>query len=206
MFLFYSLIQIIPLLLRTLFHFNTTIYLKLPFMDWQLGCLVVGFYLSAISRVSKRQFILTISIFISTNIITSILTYLECNRINRYTETYYGLPIFTNITSAICMFIMAKYISKCFSSSSFFIRLCCFIGALSLNIYLIHPLVMAYYQRYLNAWVVKHIPYLSVTYIFYYVFVSITSVILAYILQCVIRLIKSLINTMKVTEEKVPNI
>ena len=178
----YSFIQFIHIFANTIFNLNISIKLDIPLMDWQLGCLILGYYINTIT-IKRKHFLLSIFIFININIANIILTYIETIKSGHWTEAYYGLALFTNIVSAICVFTMVKYIMHNYTLKSKWVQLCCFIGSISLTIYLIHPMIMIFYDIYIKKWVIKKIPLLSINYLINFLVVSIVSITLSYVLK-----------------------
>ena len=189
-FLSFFMITMIPLLLSTLFNLIIKIYLKVPLMSYQLGCLMLGYYIKKHLHITKLIYILSIVSFFLINIATISLTYLESYKSGSAVESYYNKNFASIILPAACVFIIVKYISKYISEKSKWTKFFSFIGSISLEIYLVHLIVKAFYEKKMQTYFDSFIPTISLKYLFELLFVFILSVLIAFLIKLITKQVK----------------
>lgn len=104
---------------------------------------------------------------------------------NFHTNNY----INTTLT-AVCVFIIIKYISKYISEKSLISKLMIFICSISFEIYLIHPLVLIYYQKNIEKYLTKFLSIshkISLRFLFNWMLVLLISVFMAYFINLITK-------------------
>ncbi|MBU3145497.1 acyltransferase [Clostridium sp. CF012] len=192
-FLSFSMITMMPLLLSTLLNLNIKIYLIVPFMNYQLGCLIIGYFINKHLQINKLVFILSIVSFFLINIATASLTYLESYKRKSAIDGYYNNNFANIILSAVCVFIIVKYISKYISEKSLWTKFFSFIGSISFEIYLVHLMVKSFYEKKMQKYFDSFIPRLSLKFLFELLFVFILSVLIAYLIKLITKQVKKII-------------
>ncbi|MGH4120708.1 acyltransferase [Clostridium sp.] len=189
-YLSFSTITMVPLLISTLFNLNIKIYLKVPFMEYQLGCLILGYYIKKHLHITKLIYILSIVSFFLINIATISLTYLESYKSGSAVESYYNKNFASIILPAVCLFIVVKYISKYISEKSLWTKFFSFIGSISFEIYLVHLIVKAFYEKKMQTYFDSFIPTISLKYTFELFFVFSLSVLIAFLIKITTNQVK----------------
>lgn len=193
-FLSYFAITMIPLLVSTLLNLNIKIYLIAPFMNYQLGCLILGYYINKHVKITKLMYVLSIVSFFLINIATISLTYLESSKSGTAVESYYNKNFASVILSAVCVFIIVKYISKYISEKYLWTRFFSFIGSISFEIYLVHLIVKPFYEKKLQTYLESFIPTISLKYTFELLIVFILSALVAYLIKLITNQVKKAIS------------
>jgi surface polysaccharide O-acyltransferase-like enzyme len=191
-FLSYSFIRMVPRLLSTLLNWKVNFYLVVPFMDWQIGSLFLGYFINNL-KITKKKFLLSIIVFFTSIVFTINLAYIASLRSNRPIQSYFDNSGFNTIFATISIFIIIKYISKNISKNNLLERLFRFIGSISFEIYLVHPMVKSFYLKVEQIYPIRFIPKLSLRYVFQLVFVFSLSVILACLIKFIIQHAKKII-------------
>ena len=189
LFAIYTLLSEVLSVLQLLnIHFS--FYYTIPMMDWQLGVLIFGYFLSQKVKVEKKEFWVSISVLAVCQILTILLTYFQCAKLQAYNETFYGYNSFTVFIPAAAIFIIIRYLSQKIKYDSWYVKIFRFIGAISLEIYLIHPMILAAYDKYLLKHQNEIIKRMSLQYTFKFMVVCIVSVIAAFIVRYVCDILK----------------
>lgn len=191
----YFTITMIPLLVSTLLNLNIKIYLIAPFMNYQLGCLILGYYINKHVHITKLMFVLSIVAFFLINIATILLTYLESHKMGSPVESYYNKNFASIILSAVCVFIIVKYISKYVSEKSLWTKFFSFIGSISFEVYLVHLIVKSFYEKKMQTYFDGFIPTISLKYTFELIIIFILSVLIAYLIKLLTNQVKKAISS-----------
>lgn len=189
-FISYSFISMLPSLVLTIFNIKININLMVPMMEWQLGCLLLGYFIDNKIKINKKSFITSITVFILCNVFTIYITYIESIKYTNATQNYFRYSFLNIILSAICAFIIIKYLSKYIVENSLVSKFFYFIGSISLEIYLVHPMVRLVYEKVVGRYLKAKIPRLSQQYTVKLILVFTISVLVAYIIKTINNKIK----------------
>lgn len=192
-FLSFSLLTMLPLLLSTLLNLNIKIYIVVPFMSYQLGCLIMGYFINQHLQINKLMFIVSILSLFIINITTAFFTYLESYKSKNAIDSYYNNSFPNIILSAAFVFIIVKYISKYISEKSLWIKFFSFIGSISFEIYLVHLMVKSFYEKKMQKYFDSFISKLSLRFLFELLLVFLLSVLIAFLIQLITKKIKKII-------------
>lgn len=194
-FLLVSAMNLVPLVAQTYFDKQLKFYFMIPLMDWQLGCLIIGFFISNLV-INKKTFYISILGFFALNIFTITSTYLLSMKNKSGMQDFHSNNNINTILLAACVFIISKYISKYISEKSLLSKLIVFLGSISFEIYLIHPMVLTYYQKNIVKLFIEFLPPARVGLKFFidWIIVSIISLFLAYLINFTTRKLKIVTN------------
>lgn len=159
-----------------------TIWSNIPMTDFSIGCLLLGYYIDKKINCSKKAFYISLFAFFLSVLITIILTYFASESSKVANQTFYQNDYINILIAATSFFIMMKYCGKHIKNGSLLDKIFRTIGALSLEIYLIHPFSMLFYSTFIYNFVLKYINKLSVLFIVQLILVSIISFIGALII------------------------
>lgn len=139
-----TIINIIPLILKTYFDVDIQIYIMIPLMEWQLGCLILGYVIDSIT-INLKGFIISIVIFVCSGWFMVYSTYKLSLGANEYRRDFSSNENIFAIAMAVCIFVMIKYVSK-YVEKSFIKTVIECISKRTFFIYLVHPLVIMLYR------------------------------------------------------------
>lgn len=187
LFLLSSILNTIPGIL-SLFNVNIKIYLNIPMTGYPF-CVVLGYYLSNIGY-NKKLLKLSYFIFLTSVIATILLTYCSCMVRGKSNQSFFANSGVNVILASMAAFYIIKQVSDRITLNKNIEIVIRLIGAISLNIYLIHPLIIKIYKLYWAKTINRFIPRLSLQYTTEYIMVTMIAIIAAIIITVMINQIK----------------
>ena len=137
-----SIIPLINSIIQTLIKVDISTYVNVPILAWQIICLLLGYLVINKFNPTKKDFIVSIFVFIISYLFTLYITDLNFRINNINTQVFLTFNI-NMILMALMFLVMLKYVGNHVNFEEikvgkFFI----YVGKVSLGIYLIHPIFL----------------------------------------------------------------
>lgn len=137
-----------------IFHKSITIGISIPMTELSIGCIFLGYYIDKKISCNKKALLICLPIFLTSICATIVLTYLASKTYKTASQVFFNNKFINILAAAITFFILMKYWANHIKSHNVLSKTFRLTGALSLDIYLVHPLVIMFYNLFIN----KYLP------------------------------------------------